>query len=46
LAAGEEVFITGDERVKQRTIVPYRLADKVARAVDVDVGDFYDMAAR
>jgi hypothetical protein len=44
--AGDQVFITGGERFKQRTIVAYRLGDPAARSLRVEVGDFYDMAAR
>jgi hypothetical protein len=43
---GDQVFITGGERFKERKIVAYRLGDAAARHLDVDVGDFYDMAAR
>jgi hypothetical protein len=45
-AAGDQVFITGGERFKARRIVAYRLGDEAARPLAVDVGDFYDMAAR
>jgi hypothetical protein len=45
-AAGDQVFITGGERFKRRTILAYRIGDPAARALDVEVGDFYDMAAR
>jgi hypothetical protein len=45
-AEGDQVFITGGERFKPRTIVAYRLGHASARALDVKVGDFYDMAAR
>jgi hypothetical protein len=45
-AEGDQVFITGGKRFKPRTIVAYRLGDRAARALDIEVGDFYDMAAR
>jgi hypothetical protein len=45
-AAGGHVFITGGERFEERKIVAYRLGDAAARHLDVDVGDFYDKAAR
>jgi hypothetical protein len=45
-SAGDQVFITGGERFERRTILAYRLGDASARALDVHVGDFYDMAAR
>ena len=45
-AEGDQVFITGGERFKPRTIVAYRLGDRTARTLDIEVGDFYDMAAR
>lgn len=45
-ADGDHVFITGGERFKPRTVVAYRLGDGTARALDIEVGDFYDMAAR
>jgi hypothetical protein len=41
---GTHVFITGGERFKPRTVVAYRLGDEAARALDVEVGDFYDIA--
>jgi hypothetical protein len=44
-ADGREVFITGGERLRRRTIVAYRLGDPRARQLDVAVGDFYGMAA-
>lgn len=43
---GDQVFITGGERFKPRTIIAYRLGDRTARALDIEVGDFYDIAAR
>lgn len=45
-AAGEEVFVTGGERFRGRTLLAYRLGDPAPRRLDVEVGDFYDMAAR
>ena len=45
-AEGDQVFITGGERFRPRTIIAYRLGDRTARALDIEVGDFYDMAAR
>jgi hypothetical protein len=45
-AEGDEVFITGGERFKPRTIIAYRLDDHAARKLDIEVGDFYDMVAR
>jgi hypothetical protein len=45
-ASGDEVFITGGERFDERVIVRYRLGESSARALDVEVGDFYDAAAR
>jgi hypothetical protein len=45
-AEGDEVFITGGQRFKPRTIVAYRLGDRTARTLDIEVGDFYDMVAR
>jgi hypothetical protein len=43
--ASDEVFITGGERFEPRTILAYRRGDERARTLDVDVGDFYDVAA-
>jgi hypothetical protein len=45
-AQGDHVFITGGKRFKPRTIVAYRLGQRTARTLDIEVGDFYDMAAR
>lgn len=44
-AEGNQVFLTGGERFKGRTIVSYRLGEPRARTLDVEVGDFYDLAA-
>jgi hypothetical protein len=44
-ADGREVFITGGERFRKRTIAAYRVGAARARVLDVDVGDFYGMAA-
>jgi hypothetical protein len=41
---GREVFITGGERQASRELSAYRLGDDRARALDVEVGDFYDIA--
>lgn len=43
---GDEVFLMGGERFKTRQIVVYRVGEERARTLDVDVGDFYDVAAR
>jgi hypothetical protein len=45
-ASGRHVFVTGGERGGERTITAYRLGATRARALDVAVGDFYDIAAR
>ncbi len=45
-AAGDQVFVTGGDRFRQRTLLAYRLGGAAPRRLDVDVGDFYDMAAR
>jgi hypothetical protein len=44
-ASGRYVFITGGERFGERTMTAYRLGAARARALHVNVGDFYDMAA-
>jgi hypothetical protein len=41
---GREVFITGGERHAPRDLIAYRLGDDRARVLDVEVGDFYDIA--
>ena len=43
---GDAVFMTGGERFHPRVLVSYRLGDERANTLDVDVGDFYDIAAR
>jgi hypothetical protein len=45
-AEGDQVFITGGERFRPRTIVAYRVGDRTAHALAIEVGDFYDIAAR
>jgi hypothetical protein len=42
---GRHVFLTGGERSARRALVAYRLGTPRARAIDVRVGDFYDVAA-
>jgi hypothetical protein len=44
-ADGRYVFLTGGDRFAHRVIVGYRLGTRRAQVLDVDVGDFYDMAA-
>jgi hypothetical protein len=44
-ASGGDAFITGGERFGARTIVAYSVGAARARALRVDVGDFYDIAA-
>ena len=44
-ADGRHVFLTGGDRGKHRVIVGYRLGTRTAHVLDVDVGDFYDLAA-
>jgi hypothetical protein len=44
-ADGRYVFITGGDRHARRVIVGYRLGTRQAHVLDIDVGDFYDMAA-
>jgi hypothetical protein len=44
-ASGKYVFLTGGERYSHRVIVGYRLGTRRAQVLDVDVGDFYDLAA-
>jgi hypothetical protein len=44
-ATGRHVFITGGERFGARAISAYRLGTARARALQVAVGDFYDIAA-
>jgi hypothetical protein len=41
---GEEVYLTGGDRESRRSIIAYRLDDERAKALDVTVGDFYDLA--
>ena len=41
---GREVFITGGERHAARDLIAYRPGDDRARVLDVEVGDFYDIA--
>jgi hypothetical protein len=43
--SGDHVFITGGERFRDRVLVAYRLGDRRASVIDVEVGDFYDAAA-
>jgi hypothetical protein len=43
--SGEHVFLTGGERFGTRVLVAYRLGDPRAEVIDVEVGDFYDVAA-
>jgi hypothetical protein len=42
--AGDQVFMTGGARRAAREIVAYRLGEARARVLDVEVGDFYDIA--
>jgi len=42
---GRHVFLTGGERSARRAVVAYRLGTPRAEAIDVRVGDFYDVAA-
>ena len=44
-ASSEHVFLTGGERFARRVIVGYRVGTPRAQAIDVRVGDFYDLAA-
>jgi len=44
-ASGDKVFITGGGRGGRRVLVGYRLRTLRAHALDVRVGDFYDLAA-
>jgi len=44
-ASSEYVFITGGNRSDRRAIVGYRVGTPRAHAIDVRVGDFYDLAA-
>jgi hypothetical protein len=41
---GDEVFITGGERHAPRDLIAYRLGDDRARVLNVEIGDFYDVA--
>ena len=43
--SGRHVFLTGGERSARRALVAYRLGTPRAQAIDVRVGDFYDVAA-
>jgi hypothetical protein len=43
--AGTHVFLTGGERLRDRTIVAHRIGQPRARRLRVRVGDFYDAAA-
>ena len=42
--AGDRVFMTGGERRAAREIVAYGLGEARARVLDVELGDFYDIA--
>lgn len=42
---GSQAFMTGGGPHTARTIIAYRLGDERARTLDVEVGDFYDIAA-
>jgi hypothetical protein len=42
--SGATVFITGGQHGGHRQVVEYRVGDAAARAIDVEVGDFYGMA--
>jgi hypothetical protein len=44
-SSGEHVFLTGGQRGEPRTIVAYRLGDERAGELDVEVPDFYGIAA-
>jgi len=44
-ASSEHVFITGGHRLARRVIVGYRVGTPRARAIDAEVGAFYDLAA-
>ena len=45
-AAGDQVFVSGGARFSNRTLVAYRPGAPRAITLDVEVGDFYGMAAR
>jgi hypothetical protein len=45
-ASGAQVFMTGGERFNERVITAYDLGTESARRLDIDIGDFYDFAAR
>jgi hypothetical protein len=42
--SGGTVFITGGQHGGDRQVIEYRIGDAAARALDVEVGDFYGMA--
>jgi hypothetical protein len=44
-ASGASVFITGGQRFEPRPLIEYPLDAGTARRLDVEVGEFYDMAA-
>jgi hypothetical protein len=44
-ASGSHVFLTGGDRYAHRVIIGYRVGTRQARVLDVEVGDFYDLAA-
>jgi hypothetical protein len=44
-AAGTHVFLTGGKRFERRVVVGYRVGTRTARRLDVELGDFYDLAA-
>jgi hypothetical protein len=44
-ADGDHVFLTGGQRGGPRVVAAYRLGTLRAHMLDVDVGDFYDLAA-
>lgn len=44
-ASSKYVFITGGDRFARRVIVGYRVGTPRAHPIDVEVGDFFDLAA-
>ncbi len=44
-AGGDSVFITGGGVGERRQLIEYRPGDRTVGVIDVEVGDFYDMAA-
>lgn len=41
---GRLLFLTSGERFERRSLYEYRVTDRSFRALELEVGDFYDLA--